>query len=535
MSDRDIAIYKALRAARAPMADGGVAEYLRRTFGSSVSDSQVPRWQDGLDRIGQSYDTLAPELQVDGPTQNELPGNTVPQFREARAPDRTADQNRVLEIMNSGYRPDVFDRTDLAHIGIWPSDAELQSEPRNENLVTAARAYNQPLENWRRTYSQQIPNPGSAWWAYGRRFNDAAQNQMFRNHVYAKNTFEQGGAVDSYEGGEQYGPPVPTNVGPSYLEPGELSVQQQQPDTWADITGRYYDAAKRMFSGEVQPGQRATFLPLQATDTGAQLAVPGLAHDAAKAVQDTVDYGRAYQPSGSEINPSRETLVAPATDAVTYVAGAGSVAPKTGLGSFGGKLAQLPMDEASRMARAQEMGFKTREPLYHGTHAPPFEQFDLDKAGLINGSPTERAVWFSPNTEVASNFSYPNAKNAEGQRVIPTYVRGSEKVITSADLPHIRAYGAPQNLTYNQAEFARQLELARQQGYDSLRFKNVQEYGPASDQVAVFDPRNIRSVNAAFDPAKASSDNLLSANSDSTTPLALQVAREAARNERERK
>ena len=38
----------------------------------------------------------------------------------------------------------------------------------------------------------------------------------------------------------------------------------------------------------------------------------------------------------------------------------------------------LPMDEASRMARAKEMGFDTDNPVYHGT-MKDFPEFSKDK------------------------------------------------------------------------------------------------------------------------------------------------------------
>jgi hypothetical protein len=56
-------------------------------------------------------------------------------------------------------------------------------------------------------------------------------------------------------------------------------------------------------------------------------------------------------------------------------------------------------------------------------------------------------------------------------------------------------------------------------GYDSIAFKNVRDNGGLADQVVVFDPRNIRSTQAAFDPAQRSSANLLAAdNARSSVP-----------------
>src|SRR5690606_26717289 len=66
------------------------------------------------------------------------------------------------------------------------------------------------------------------------------------------------------------------------------------------------------------------------------------------------------------------------------------------LGSAGGRLAKssssLPMDEASRLARAREMGFDTDATWYHATHRD-FDEFDTNAAGSgANAGNVERAV-----------------------------------------------------------------------------------------------------------------------------------------------
>ena len=44
------------------------------------------------------------------------------------------------------------------------------------------------------------------------------------------------------------------------------------------------------------------------------------------------------------------------------------------------KLAKLPMDEVSRLARAKEMGFNPNQVFYHGTKQN-IESFDPSKMG----------------------------------------------------------------------------------------------------------------------------------------------------------
>ena len=56
---------------------------------------------------------------------------------------------------------------------------------------------------------------------------------------------------------------------------------------------------------------------------------------------------------------------------------------------------------------------------------------------------------------------------------------------------------------------------AKKQGYEGLKIKNFSDntdWGTyrAADHYLIFDPKNIRSVHAEFDPAKAGSADLLS-------------------------
>jgi hypothetical protein len=67
-------------------------------------------------------------------------------------------------------------------------------------------------------------------------------------------------------------------------------------------------------------------------------------------------------------------------------------------------------------------------------------------------------------------------------------------------------------MTYNHRIFGAELGKARAEGYDSVRFMRVEEGMGAqpADQIAVFEPRNVRSTQAMFDPARRRSSNLLS-------------------------
>lgn len=187
---------------------------------------------------------------------------------------------------------------------------------------------------------------------------------------------------------------------------------------------------------------------------------------------------------------------------------------------FGGNRS-LPMDEASRMQRAREMGFDVDTPLYHGTGAK-FDAFDADKGG---GARAETGVWLTSSPERASGYAPRiDRRTGEGGQVMPVYIRGSnildidarganwnrlgDKEIGHLDLPDAVDDG------YDTNDIAR---WARQQGYDGVRFRNVRDRGMYADNyetnladtVVVFDPQNIRGKFAAFDPSQEGSSKLL--------------------------
>ena len=172
----------------------------------------------------------------------------------------------------------------------------------------------------------------------------------------------------------------------------------------------------------------------------------------------------------------------------------------------------LDMSQAGRMGRAKEMGFDTETVLYHGTNED-VKGFDLSFVGSAFGTPEERGIFLTNNAEVANLFSYKN----DGGNVLPLYVRGKIKTLTAKDLPKLAIRGRPEIMFPSRKEFAKVIKKAKAQGFDGVRIKNVEEDSLTSfnsfvgDQIIIFDPSNIRSVNAAFDPKKSGSSTLLAA------------------------
>jgi hypothetical protein len=216
--------------------------------------------------------------------------------------------------------------------------------------------------------------------------------------------------------------------------------------------------------------------------------------------------------------------------------GMGPIGAERGaVGAAGGRLGSgaLPMDEASRMARAREMGFVVDEPLYHGG-GKSFSEFDVKKAGSVAGSRGQQGVFFSPSPQVASHYAdlggIRDVKAGEtphgvhdipygladrpgetfyehksyvydGSQVYPAVVNpGKQKVV---EIPY-----------YNTAEVDAAVKQARQQGYDTLRIKGMADTGGGAagsraDQIVVLNPANIRSKFAVFDPANKDSGFIL--------------------------
>lgn len=161
----------------------------------------------------------------------------------------------------------------------------------------------------------------------------------------------------------------------------------------------------------------------------------------------------------------------------------------------------LPMDEASRMARAREMGFHTDMPLYHGS-ATSFEAFaPPSNAGSTTGAaPARQGVWSALDPGVADEFAeMAAAKTHQGQQVYPLLHRAERPGSLTLD-------GSEMN-----HEIAATLSSAWDAGHDAVLLKNYTT--PAGEKgkniLVVKDPSQLRSPFARFDPAQRNSADLL--------------------------
>ena len=222
------------------------------------------------------------------------------------------------------------------------------------------------------------------------------------------------------------------------------------------------------------------------------------------------------------------------------------------------EIADLPMDNASRMARADEMGFDGDD-AYRGIYG----EYNPEKSGayqMFTSSPQDAGEY--GNNVIKSKIKRGNNLEVDGggNNFNSIYVGGLPSDVFDRLHPSIR-----ESLTARTDDIA---HAAKEAGYDSVTIKDI--YDKADNEIPikprkadgsgdwdilaelgidpddpilgdfessvsqnvdiprdyntsnvdiVFDPSNIRSVNAAFDPAKRSSSNLL-AGTAAATPIA---------------
>lgn len=163
----------------------------------------------------------------------------------------------------------------------------------------------------------------------------------------------------------------------------------------------------------------------------------------------------------------------------------------------------LDMSQAARMQRAQDMGFDTERVFYHGTTSD-FDQFDLSKAGKNDSGWYGRGIYLTPDPDTASAYTqyqeYAQRTGADGANVLPVRVKIKN--------PYYWPEGRKAALNKEESEAITQELLA--QGFDGVIVPNKYADPKVADmyEVVAFSPEQIRSVNAAFDPAKRNSANL---------------------------
>jgi hypothetical protein len=164
----------------------------------------------------------------------------------------------------------------------------------------------------------------------------------------------------------------------------------------------------------------------------------------------------------------------------------------------------MPMDVASRMARAEAMGFDTGTPLYHGT-AADFPAFKASENGKFGGG-----VYTSPEPSMAEKYM---EYQSGDYNVIPVFNQGDRLNLDGA-------FSADQKSRLRLPKRVSQPDdmwppsITADQYYADLDKRMVRggytakEYGAPYQEVVTMDPRNIRSRFARFDPRLKHLSNL---------------------------
>jgi hypothetical protein len=153
------------------------------------------------------------------------------------------------------------------------------------------------------------------------------------------------------------------------------------------------------------------------------------------------------------------------------------------------------------------MGFDTRSVWYHGTDKT-FSAFSLDYAGQNTGpGDSVPAIWLTDNRRRASGFAEGGGPGVrEGAQVLPVYIRRENFNVW--DMGGASITGARERIDEVLAD-------AYYNGMSGVIFENLRDVGgpsPRAVKVAVmFDPSDIRSVQADFDPEQVASADLMAA------------------------
>ena len=176
------------------------------------------------------------------------------------------------------------------------------------------------------------------------------------------------------------------------------------------------------------------------------------------------------------------------------------------------------MSSSARMQRAQDLGFNTDRPLYHYTDkledGGEFNQLSISPENVQ--TKLGRGIYTSPDNEYGDRYIRKkrdmSGAYGENARAIPVYARGNmatdvdydAAMRTARENLGIKGRVVPDRETKlkigneirNEAQ-----KLLKDQGFSGVQFM---------DEVMIFDPKDVRSINAEFDPTKADSADLLS-------------------------
>jgi predicted RNA methylase len=196
----------------------------------------------------------------------------------------------------------------------------------------------------------------------------------------------------------------------------------------------------------------------------------------------------------------------------------------------------LDMSDKARMERAKAMGFNTKTVFYHGTDAD-IKAFDLSR----QGENTLNSGWYGKGISVTGIKSEANLYgDKEGGIIYPVLIKKMRSFIindsflpsvsgeTLRKLEKLKGWSDDEKniLDFNirnrmsvSSSFGKSEEISGQRlteilinnGYNSVTVNNQINYGKTkkNEEIVLFNPNQIRSIHAAFDPDYADSSNIL--------------------------
>jgi hypothetical protein len=190
-------------------------------------------------------------------------------------------------------------------------------------------------------------------------------------------------------------------------------------------------------------------------------------------------------------------------------------------------LEQLPMDQASRMARAKDMGFDVDTPVYHGSPHSNIKEFIPSKTGMFGSAvytttdPNEAAEYARRNNmgETGKDTIYPlltrgRILNRENYQDILDLYKEIDPTIPDIDLSGEWWKDPEKSKKWDEIyeKIDQKLKrLGKSTNIDSM-VKDSKIFSGIQDKTGriIFDPKNIRSTFAKFDPSKIDSSDISS-------------------------
>ena len=179
------------------------------------------------------------------------------------------------------------------------------------------------------------------------------------------------------------------------------------------------------------------------------------------------------------------------------------------------KLTDSWMNPEARMARADEMGFN--RDIYHKTWGENFEgdnafsSFDPQKMQQSDYGYAGKGVYATPKPLGGS--TYGNVTMQLKTNIKNPYIRTADNLKDELD-PYQWIPKNSERLGSNAEASAAWTEMMQSNGYDGFIDEAVE-----NGEIVIFDPKNVRSINAEFDPTKADSSDLLSSISPTQSSL----------------